>query len=73
MPSIEALMKKEKTDSVKIYTDFSAQLNDLINRYFRTENEETMEVEIAGSVEERNLLMPLLYIDSHKQKAELES
>ena len=58
------------------------QLNDLINTYFRTENEgkltfhdlillETMEVEIAGSVEERNALMPLLYIDSHKEKAEL--
>lgn len=84
MPSIEALLKREKTESAQIYSDFSAQLNDLINKYFRTENEgkflpslilfaETMEVEIAGSVEERNCLMPLLYIDSHREKAELES
>ena len=34
---------------------------------------ETMEVEIAGSVDERNALMPLLYLDSHREKAELES
>jgi hypothetical protein len=32
-----------------------------------------MEIEIAGGVEERNALMPLLYIDSHREKAELES
>jgi hypothetical protein len=31
-----------------------------------------MEIEIAGSVDERNALMPLLYIDSHREKAELE-
>jgi hypothetical protein len=31
-----------------------------------------MEVQIAGSVEERNLMMPLLYIDSHRQKSEIE-
>jgi len=84
MPSIEALLKREKTESAKIYMDFSNQLNDLINKYFRTENEgkflssqsfilESMEVEIAGSVDERNILMPLLYVDSHREKAELES
>jgi len=39
MPSIEALLKKERSDTCKIYQDFSEQLNDLINRYFRTENE----------------------------------
>ena len=32
-----------------------------------------MEVQIAGSEEERNLMMPLLYIDSHREKASLES
>ena len=32
-----------------------------------------MEEEIAGSVDERNTLMPLLYIDSHREKAELEA
>ena len=88
MPTIEALLKKERSDTSQIYQDFSEQLNDLINRYFRTENEgkflhtdriltfllaETMEVEIAGSVDERNALMPLLYLDSHREKAELEA
>ena len=32
-----------------------------------------MEIEIAGSLEERNTLMPLLYIDSSREKAELEA
>jgi hypothetical protein len=32
-----------------------------------------MEIDIAGSVEERNMMMPLLYIDSHREKSELES
>jgi len=39
VPTIEALLKKERNDTSKIYQDFSVQLNDLINRYFRTENE----------------------------------
>lgn len=39
MPSIEALLKKEKTDSSKIYKDFSNQLNVLINKYFSNEKE----------------------------------
>lgn len=39
VPTIEALLKKERSDTSKIYQDFSVQLNDLINRYFRTENE----------------------------------
>jgi len=39
MPSIESLLKKEKAESAQIYNDFSDQLNDLINKYFRTENE----------------------------------
>ena len=32
-----------------------------------------MEVQIAGSEEERNLMMPLLYIDSSREKSSLES
>ena len=32
-----------------------------------------MEVQVAGSEEERNLLMPTAYIDTHRDKAELES
>jgi hypothetical protein len=30
-----------------------------------------MEIQIAGDVEERNTMMPLLYIDSAKEKAEI--
>jgi len=39
MPSIEALLKKEKSDSIMIYKEFSNQLNVLINKYFSNENE----------------------------------
>ena len=34
---------------------------------------EDMEIQIAGSEEERNLLIPLCYIETHREKAELES
>lgn len=33
---------------------------------------ESMEVDIAGSCEERNALMPLLYIEESRQKTDLE-
>jgi hypothetical protein len=39
VPSIEALLKKEKQESIQIYKDFSSQLNVLINKYFANENE----------------------------------
>ena len=32
-----------------------------------------MEVQIAGSESERNIMMPLAYIDTHREKAEVES
>ena len=32
-----------------------------------------MEIQIAGSEEERNELIPLCYIETHREKAELES
>lgn len=56
-----------------MYLEFSAALNELINTYFMIEKEEDMEIQIAGSEEERNLMMPLLYIESHRGKNELES
>jgi hypothetical protein len=31
-----------------------------------------MEVQIAGSVEERNIMMPLVYVDSSREKADIE-
>ena len=68
-----------------MYLDFSKQLNQLINTYFSIEKQgkllivsndlylEEMEVQIAGSEEERNELIPLCYIETHREKAELES
>lgn len=75
LPSIEAMLKKEKTtDSGKeMYLEFSRQLNKLINIYFSITDEAQMEISVAGSEEERNLLMPTAYIDTHREKAELES
>jgi len=32
-----------------------------------------MEVQVAGTEEERNALMPTAYVDTHRDKAELES
>ena len=32
-----------------------------------------MEVDIAGSIDERNTMMPLLYVETHREKAELEA
>ena len=42
MPTIEAMMKKEKADveaAKQMYVNFSKELNDLINLYFSIENE----------------------------------
>lgn len=47
MPTIEAMMKKERMDvdaAKEMYLNFSQQLNDLINLYFSIENEEDMEI-----------------------------
>jgi hypothetical protein len=75
LPSVENLLKKERSVecSKEMYLDFSHELNRLINTYFCIENEEDMEVKIAGSEENRNDLMPILYVSSHREKAELES
>jgi len=75
MPSVDAMLKREKqeSDKVEFYKGFSVQLNGLINKYFAIENEEDMEIAIAGTEQDRNDMMPLLYIDSHRDKAALES
>ena len=42
MPTIEAMMKKERVDvnaAKEMYLNFSQQLNELINLYFSIENE----------------------------------
>ena len=74
LPSVDAMLKREKqeADKVEFYKGFSVQLNQLINKYFAIEKEEDMEIEIAGNEQERNEMMPLLYVDSHRDKAALE-
>lgn len=56
-----------------MYLGFSRQLNDLLNLYFSVENELEIELKIAGDEEEKQRLMPLLYIDTERDKAELSS
>lgn len=75
LPSVDTMLKKERqSDCGKaMYLDFSKQLNKLINTYFSITNEAEMEISVAGSEEERNELMPTAYIDTHREKAELES
>jgi len=86
LPTVEYMLKKEKSDDKdggeEMYTNFSKQLNDLINMYFTISKEgkivykltdlENMEIQIAGSEEERNIMMPLVYINSHREKANVE-
>ena len=86
LPTVEYMLKKEKSDDKdggdEMYTNFSKQLNDLINMYFTISKEgkivykltdlENMEIKIAGSEEERNIMMPLVYINSHREKANVE-
>jgi len=75
---MEALQKRErnllsssKEECANMYKGFSKELNDLINVYFSTEDELGIEVAVAGSEEERNARMPLLYIESHRTKADI--
>lgn len=75
LPSIETMLKKEKAseNGQEMYLEFSRQLNKLINIYFSITDESEMEVQVAGTEEERNALMPTAYVDTHRDKAELES
>jgi len=75
MLTVEAMQRKEAQQENKqeMYLKTSKELNQLINLYFSIEVEESMEVQIAGSEEERNDLMPLLYINDCREKATLES
>lgn len=65
LPSFDYMMKKEKEleDPSGMYIDFSKRLNTLINLYFQGRKGEDIELKIAGSQEERALMMPLLYIE----------
>ena len=65
-----------------MYKGFSHKLNDLINLYFSVTNEgmkssvtyliEELEIQVAGSEDERKVMMPLQYIDSFKERANAE-
>jgi hypothetical protein len=75
LPSVEGLLKKERSieSSKEMYLEFSQALNQLINTYFCIEKEEDMEIQIAGSVEDRNDLMPLMYVSGDREMNELKS
>lgn len=73
LPSIDAMLKKEKSQGTDMYLDYSKQLNQLINKYFSIETQEDMEIQIAGDREMRDAMIPLLFIDSSREKASLES
>ena len=73
LANVENMLKKEKTeDAEAMYKGYSKQLNELINLYFSISDENEMEIQIAGSAQERNIMMPLQYIDSHREKANVE-
>jgi len=73
MPNVEHMLKREKAeDHVAMYKGFSKQLNELINLYFSVTDEETIEEQIAGSAEERSMMMPLSYIKNSREKATVE-
>lgn len=49
-------------------------MNDLINQYFGIEDDEIdMEVQIAGGKEKRDELMPLVYVSSSRERANVDS
>jgi len=73
MPTVDIMLKKEKAENaVAMYKGYSHQLNDLINLYFSVTDENTIEEQVAGSAEERKLMMPLQYIESARDKATIE-
>lgn len=73
LPSVDYMMKKEKEleDPSGMYIDFSKRLNTLINLYFQGRKGEDIELKIAGSQEERALMMPLLYIEDEETSERL--
>ena len=73
LPSVENMIKKEKAGGKEIYLNYSRMLNELINTYFSIESEKDMEIQIAGSEQERNEMMPLQYLGTHREKNEVES
>lgn len=78
LPNVGFMLKKEteleeKTEgsSKEMYLDFSYKLNVLINQYFSAKKGDDIELKIAGSQEERSLMMPLLYIDDEEIKKQI--
>lgn len=77
LATVDVMLKREKEQAdsgQQMYRDFSQQLNDLINQYFGIENDEIdMEVQIAGGKELRDELMPLVYVTSSRERANVDS
>lgn len=91
MPNCDYMLRKEKelTSSTEIkdfYTNFSVQINGLINQYFSAAkggkcttrfntnaiffDVDDVEMKIAGDAHERSIMMPLLYIDPDNCESE---
>lgn len=75
MPNCDYMLRKEKelTSSTEIkdfYTNFSVQINGLINQYFSAAKGDDVEMKIAGDAHERSIMMPLLYIDPNNCESE---
>lgn len=74
LPNVDHMLKREKSeDHVAMYKGFSKQLNELINLYFSVMDEDTLEIQIAGDAEERQIMMPVQYIVSHRDKSDIEA
>jgi len=85
LPNIDCLNKQIKEDSKRkdggVLKATSKRLNELINDYFKIEDEckiqhsvhvlDEMELTLAGDEELRNQMMPLLYIDSSREQASI--
>lgn len=56
--------------TVQAYVESSKELNQLINLYFSAGSNEDIELKIAGDADERQCLMPLLYIDGDERAKE---
>lgn len=83
LPTIDILLKKikkdteeginQETDELAYTNQTTKTVNKLIDAYFKVECEDDIESKMVGGREERDLLLPLLYLESHRQKADLDS
>ena len=74
MPTLEYMLNKEaeEADPTQFFKGFSVKINELINAYFGANYGkfefkltflDDVEIAVAGSEQDRNQMMPLLYVD----------